>query len=138
MLFLQTALPLLSASIVGLIKIAHANTVIHDDSFIPDAILSVTKEQRKQSCVSLKDILLVNGTSPGPELRFKEGETVWIRVYNNIPNQNLTMVIIIPTLCLHPLPPHSFLLLLQSFIFKLRDLKMIEIGNYIAIFILIF
>ena len=32
------------------------------------------------------------GTSPGPELRFQEGQTKWVRVYNDMDDQNLTMV----------------------------------------------
>ncbi|KAE9370969.1 multicopper oxidase [Stipitochalara longipes BDJ] len=90
MLFLQTLLSLLSAS-AGLIEVAYAATVVHDKSFIPDAVLNITSGLEKQSCVPLKEILLVNGTSPGPELRFTEGKTVWIRVYNNIADQNLTI-----------------------------------------------
>lgn len=104
MLSLQTSLPLLFVFIVGLIKAAYANIVIHDESFIPDAILHISSGERKQSCVPVKEILLVNGTSPGPELRFTEGETVWIRVYNDMVDQNLTMVILLSTLCPNPLP----------------------------------
>ncbi len=89
---LQTLFPLLSALIVGLTKVAYADTVIHDKSFTPDAILRVSSEERKQSCVPTKEILVVNGTSPGPELRLPEGKTVWIRVYNDIHDQNITMV----------------------------------------------
>lgn len=92
MLFRRAILPILSTSLVGLIRLAYAELSIHDDLFIPDAILHVTEGERKQSCVPSKDILLVNGTSPGPKLRFTEGKTVWIRVFNDIPNQNLTMV----------------------------------------------
>jgi len=75
---------------VGLFGFTSA--VVHDDKFTPDAVLRVTEEERKQSCVPLKHILVVNGTSPGPRLSFEEGKTVWIRVYNDIPHQNLTMV----------------------------------------------
>lgn len=69
-----------------------ASAVVHDEHFVPEAVLRVTEESTKQSCVDEKDILLVNGTSPGPALVFKEGATIWIRVYNDIPHQNLTMV----------------------------------------------
>lgn len=69
-----------------------ASAVVHDEQFVPEAVLRVTEETTKQSCVPEKDILLVNGTSPGPALVFKEGATIWIRVYNDIPHQNLTMV----------------------------------------------
>jgi len=91
MLLLQT-LPLLSAFAVGLIKTAYAKTVVHDGNFIPDATLHVTSGNRNQSCVPEKEILLVNGTSPGPELRLTEGNTYWIRVYNDMVDQNFTMV----------------------------------------------
>jgi hypothetical protein len=66
--------------------------VVHDDSFVPDAVLRVTEEEYQQPCVSKKNVVLVNGTSPGPDLTFTEGETVWIRVYNDMDTQNLTMV----------------------------------------------
>jgi FtsP/CotA-like multicopper oxidase with cupredoxin domain len=83
---------LLLALIVGLVQITYADTVIHDEAFIPDAILHVSEKLVKQSCVPEKDILVVNGTSPGPKLEFTEGQTVWIRVYNDVADQNLTMV----------------------------------------------
>lgn len=77
--------------VVGSFGLAAAQ-VTHDDQFTPDAILRVTEEEKKQSCVPLKNILVVNGTSPGPRLSFEEGKTVWIRVYNDVHDQNLTMV----------------------------------------------
>ena len=76
--------------VVGLSVLSSA--LVHDGHFTPDAILRVTEEERKQSCVPLKHILVVNGTSPGPRLSFDEGKTVWIRVYNDVHDQNLTMV----------------------------------------------
>lgn len=90
MLLLQT-FPLLSALAVGLIKTAYAKTVVHDGNFIPDATLRVTSGNRNQLCVPEKEILLVNGTSPGPELRLIEGKTYWIRVYHDMVDQNFTM-----------------------------------------------
>jgi hypothetical protein len=83
-------------------KVAYADgTVVHDENFVPDAILRVSSGETKQSCVPSKEILLVNGTSPGPELRFKEGKTVWIRVYNDVTNENLTMASFLFNLCPH-------------------------------------
>lgn len=84
-------LPFIPVLAAGLIGVASATTT-HNENFVPDAVLRVTEEERKQSCVPTKDILVVNGTSPGPTLRFTEGKTVWIRVYNDIAHQNLTMV----------------------------------------------
>ncbi|RDL36125.1 Cupredoxin [Venustampulla echinocandica] len=89
MRFLQASLTVISVFTAGLVGVTSA--VTHDEHFVPDAVLRVTEEERKQSCVPSKEILVVNGTSPGPSLRFTEGETVWIRVYNDIPHQNLTM-----------------------------------------------
>ena len=67
---------------------------VHDDSFRPDAILRVTAQN-----VSLGGIqrltTLVNGSIPGPELRVPENETAWIRVFNDMRGQNLTMVSLI-------------------------------------------
>ena len=68
-----------------------AVTVVHNDSFTPDAVLRVTAQE-----ISLGGIrrltTLVNGSIPGPELRIPEQEVAWIRVYNDMQGQNLTMV----------------------------------------------
>lgn len=69
-----------------------ASAVQHGEGFVPTAVLRVTMEERKQSCVPTKEILVVNGTSPGPALVFEEGRTIWIRVYNDLKHENLTMV----------------------------------------------
>ncbi|KAH8797745.1 Cupredoxin [Xylogone sp. PMI_703] len=71
--------------------LTHAFLHVHDHTFVPDAILRVTAENIAQSCLPAKSTVLVNGTSPGPELRLVEGKTTWIRVYNDIQDQNLTM-----------------------------------------------
>ncbi|KAG4413452.1 hypothetical protein IFR04_013429 [Cadophora malorum] len=70
---------------------AVAETTCHDESFVPDAILRVTEAPLAQSCYPSKSTVLVNGTSPGPALKIKEGETYWIRVYNDMERKNLTM-----------------------------------------------
>ncbi|RFU24096.1 hypothetical protein B7463_g12243, partial [Scytalidium lignicola] len=68
-----------------------ASLHIHDHIFVPDAVLRVTAEDVAQSCLPEKSTVLVNGTSPGPELRLVEGKSAWIRVYNDMPDKNLTM-----------------------------------------------
>lgn len=65
---------------------------IHNETFAPDAILRVTAQNISQSCLPAKMTVLVNGTAPGPELRLSVGKTYWIRVYNDMVEQNLTMV----------------------------------------------
>lgn len=87
---MRFSFPLISAVAAALLGVTSA--VVHDETFIPDAVLRVTEQDAQQPCVPYKAVPLVNGTTPGPVLRFTEGETVWIRVYNDIETQNLTMV----------------------------------------------
>jgi len=86
-----TNLPALLATIVGFASLASAVTEVHDENFVPDAIIRVSSAQTKQSCVEEKEVILINGTSPGPEIRLQEGRTFWIRVYNDLEHENLTM-----------------------------------------------
>ncbi len=72
-----------------------AATYCHDETFVPDAVLRITAENKTQSCLGSKEIVLVNGTSPGPELRIQEGKVYWIRVYNDMVDKNLTMVYLV-------------------------------------------
>ena len=66
--------------------------VLHDSSFSPDFVLRVTEQPFTQSCITKPDVILINGTFPGPEIRLKEGNVYWIRVFNDMGNKNLTMV----------------------------------------------
>jgi FtsP/CotA-like multicopper oxidase with cupredoxin domain len=88
MLFLKQV-PLV---VLGALGFARAATRLHDASFVPDAVLTITAENLAQSCLPPKLTVLVNGTAPGPELRLREGKTYWIRVYNYMSDNNLTMV----------------------------------------------
>ena len=63
----------------------------HDASFTPDFSLRVSVENITQGCF-IRESVVVNGTSPGPTLRIKPNRVTWIRVYNDIADQNLTMV----------------------------------------------
>ena len=65
--------------------------VVHDGSFTPDAILRVTSQNVSLGGIQ-KLTTLVNGSTPGPEVRVPENETVWIRVFNDMKDSNLTMV----------------------------------------------
>ncbi|KAL3433582.1 Cupredoxin [Aspergillus tetrazonus] len=62
----------------------------HDGSFQPDHILRVNSQNYMQAC-SPRSSVLVNGSFPGPEIRVQEGQTSWIRVYNDMENLNITM-----------------------------------------------
>ena len=82
----------LSLALLAVVGVVSATTHYHDETFVPDAVLRITTENRTQSCLPAKSVVLVNGTSPGPELRLLEGKSYWIRVYNDMPEKNLTMV----------------------------------------------
>lgn len=70
---------------------AWALTVRHDSTFTPDHILRVTNENIDIACDQHLSVI-VNGTTPGPVLRLAPGTASWIRVYNDVDDQNLTMV----------------------------------------------
>jgi hypothetical protein len=65
--------------------------VLHDSSFSPDFVLRVAEQPFTQSCITKSDVILINGTFPGPEIRLIEGNIYWIRVFNDMNNKNLTM-----------------------------------------------
>ncbi|KAK1754233.1 hypothetical protein QBC47DRAFT_325380 [Echria macrotheca] len=69
---------------------ALAEFKIHDSSFVPDHVLRVSYAVYSSGCSSRKSVV-VNGTIPGPPLYLEPGHISWIRVYNDIPDQNLTM-----------------------------------------------
>lgn len=81
-----------SLLLLGALGMAKATLHTHDAAFVPDAVLRVTEGELAQSCLPAKSTVLVNGTAPGPELRLQEGSIYWIRVYNDMPDNNLTMV----------------------------------------------
>ena len=79
---------LLLLSLVVTIQVA---AVVHNGSFIPDGVLRVTAQNISVGGIQRFSVV-VNGSSPGPEIRVPEGEVAWIRVYNDMGSQNLTMV----------------------------------------------
>ena len=78
--------------VLGLVEAAVVSRQTHGAGFVPDAVLVVTQENITQSCLPSKSNVLINGTSPGPELRLLEGQTYWIRVYNKMITENVTIV----------------------------------------------
>lgn len=74
-----------SMSVIG---VQHYN---HDESFTPDAVLTVTRQNISIAGVN-KFATLVNDSIPGPTLHLPENKVFWVRVYNNIEDDNLTMV----------------------------------------------
>lgn len=68
-----------------------ALTVRHDSTFTPDHVLRVTNQNIDIACDQHLSVI-VNGSTPGPVLRLAPGTASWIRVYNDVEDQNLTMV----------------------------------------------
>jgi L-ascorbate oxidase len=66
-------------------------THIHDGSFVPDAVLTVTKDTVGIGGIE-RNSAVVNGSVPGPTLYLPENKVFWIRVYNNMKDENLTIV----------------------------------------------
>ncbi|KAL4994100.1 Cupredoxin [Aspergillus recurvatus] len=78
------------ALFLGLAAATRPRNLRHDHPFQPDHILRVTADIYSEAC-SQRYSVLVNGSSPGPELRLREGEASWIRVYNDMTDANTTM-----------------------------------------------
>ncbi|RFU72775.1 l-ascorbate oxidase [Trichoderma arundinaceum] len=81
-----------SLRFLSLLELAQAALTpqIHDNSFIPDRVLRVTRRDVGVGGI-IRYTTLVNDTLPGPELHIPEGRVVWIRVYNDMTDANLTM-----------------------------------------------
>ncbi|KAE9985392.1 hypothetical protein BLS_008331 [Venturia inaequalis] len=82
--------PLRALSFLLLVAGTSAESTQHGATFQPDYILRATAQNITIDCESHYAVVL-NGTSPAPPLYFREGWTTWVRVYNDIPDQNLTV-----------------------------------------------
>ncbi|RAH83160.1 putative multi-copper oxidase [Aspergillus japonicus CBS 114.51] len=67
-----------------------AHLTRHDESFSPDYILRVTEDTVPIACRT-RYSALVNGSIPGPTLYLRENQTTWVRVYNDMLSNNLTI-----------------------------------------------
>ncbi|ETS75598.1 hypothetical protein PFICI_12542 [Pestalotiopsis fici W106-1] len=77
---------------LGLLQpgLAYRQGVTHDGSWEPEYVLIATSQNITVNCHSRKSVVF-NGTSPGPAIHMVEGKTTWVRVYNQIQNDNLTV-----------------------------------------------
>lgn len=66
-------------------------THTHDESFAPDEILRVTRANASVGGIQ-RYSTLINGSIPGPPLHFTENQVAWVRVYNDMTDDNLTIV----------------------------------------------
>ncbi|KAI0018889.1 L-ascorbate oxidase [Xylariomycetidae sp. FL0641] len=90
---MKLPLSLLSSILLqaGFLQTCRATTVsVHDASWQPTYALVATSEVITINCVQRQSVVF-NGTSPGPPLYLKEGETTWVRVYNNMADLNMTV-----------------------------------------------
>ena len=78
-------------ALLPLVAGAFAKTYVHDDTFTPDYVLEATLDDIQINCKTRSSVTF-NGTFPGPTLYLKEEQTTWIRVYNHIPDNNVTVV----------------------------------------------
>lgn len=84
-------LPWRALSLAAWVGAAVAKLRVHDASFTPDYVLEVAEQDYKINC-EVRRSVAVNGSVPGPEIHLREGRTTWIRVYNRLQGENLTMV----------------------------------------------
>ena len=68
-----------------------AELVRHDASLSVDYILRATAQNISIACEERHSVV-INKTFPAPLIRLKENQTSWIRVYNDMTTDNLTMV----------------------------------------------
>ncbi|KAF1991894.1 multicopper oxidase [Aulographum hederae CBS 113979] len=72
-------------------KVSAYKLATHDNaSFTPNEVLRVSAKNITAFCQERWSVV-VNGTLPGPEIRIPEGKTTWVRVYNDMPDHNLTI-----------------------------------------------
>ncbi|KAK5635758.1 hypothetical protein RRF57_011470 [Xylaria bambusicola] len=76
-----------STSVAG---ISALSAHVHDDTFIPDAVLRVSRQDISVAGI-VRYSTLVNGSMPAPELRIPENKVVWIRVHNDVDDANATI-----------------------------------------------
>ncbi|KAF4556606.1 Multicopper oxidase-like protein 9 [Elsinoe fawcettii] len=85
---------------LALLGVTSAKLVRHDAAFVPDVVLEATEKNLDTAC-SQRLSVVFNGTSPGPTVRLSEGKTTWIRVYNRLENQNLTVCRLVANILRH-------------------------------------
>lgn len=84
-------LNLLLISFLGATNARPADWSPWASDYTPDYVLTATARNISINCLSRYSVVF-NDTLPGPPLHLKENYTTWVRVYNNIADQNLTVV----------------------------------------------
>lgn len=87
----QTWFKLLLLSLLAVANARPADWRPWAPDYVPDYVLTATARNITINCKSRYSVIF-NETTPGPPLHLQENYTTWVRVYNNIPDQNLTVV----------------------------------------------
>ncbi|KAJ2989649.1 hypothetical protein NUW58_g3367 [Xylaria curta] len=77
----------ISALVAG---VAALHARVHDDTFTPDLVLSVTRQNVSVAGIE-RYSTLINSSLPAPMLRIPENQVVWIRVHNEMVDENVTI-----------------------------------------------
>jgi FtsP/CotA-like multicopper oxidase with cupredoxin domain len=56
----------------------------------PTTVLVISRKNISADC-TIRPSVTINGTFPGPELRFKAGQKLWIRVINELEDETTTI-----------------------------------------------
>ena len=89
-MYLLSIFSQLAITFLPLSKCVLAASHVHDYSFYPDSVLRATAQNISVDCQSRYSVI-INGTSPGPPIYMEEGQTTWVRVYNDMADLNLTV-----------------------------------------------
>ncbi|PNS18161.1 Iron transport multicopper oxidase [Sphaceloma murrayae] len=76
--------------LLSFLHLVYARAYTHGASFTPDYVLEATHQSIEIGCAT-RGSVVINGTSPGPTIYLREGQTTWIRVFNRIPGDNFTI-----------------------------------------------
>lgn len=68
-----------------------AEVQLHDKAFKPDYVLHASASNITVNCENRYSVT-INGSVPGPTIYLLEGHATWIRFYNDIGDQNVTLV----------------------------------------------
>lgn len=77
-------------SLLSFVSLSCAIRRVHNGSFALNYVLRATTQNISIDCQSRYSVV-INGSDPGPTIRLREGTTHWIRVFNDMVDQNLTI-----------------------------------------------
>jgi FtsP/CotA-like multicopper oxidase with cupredoxin domain len=79
------------AGLAGLAAAGGSYGVGHGRKYEPEYVLVATAQNISINCETRLSVVF-NGTFPGPAIHMHEGKTTWVRVYNHMKDENVTVV----------------------------------------------